>query len=333
MNVIIANKYASMLQEIGIEVSKRLEGEYEVDEIIHNFKNFYFNKMILDITSLKNYQDIEILQKLSVSLDMDKIILLLDDSSSNDEFISNIISIGIYNFTKNVEGILYLYKHPNIYRDVAHLHHLDKEKVDDDKQSFIQHNIFVNNTQEKEPVNFKGPKSIGFVNVTEHAGATTLIYIIKKELEKFYTVVGIEIDKKDFKYFNDKDLISVDSNDVGNMVAKNTDKDVILVDLNKDSKVMDLCKEVIYLFEPSIIKLNKLVFSSSKILDNLKNKKLILNKSMLNSKDIIDFEYESRLKVYFNLPPLNDRESHNKEVISFLIKLGFIKLKNSVNNR
>ncbi len=54
---------------------------------------------------------------------------------------------------------------------------------------------------------------------------------------------------------------------------------------------------------------------------------------MLNSKDIIDFEYESRLKVYFNLPPLNDRESHNKEVISFLIKLGFIKLKNSVNNR
>ena len=121
MNVIVSNKYSSMLQNLNIEVIKTMNGQFDVDEIISNFKNFYFNRMILDVTALKNYSDISTLQKLSVALDMDKVILVLDDSSelSSRQFLSNIISIGIYNFAKNVEGILYLINNPNTYRDVA----------------------------------------------------------------------------------------------------------------------------------------------------------------------------------------------------------------------
>ena len=37
----------------------------------------FFQRMILDITALKDYRDIKTLQKLSISLDMDKVILLL----------------------------------------------------------------------------------------------------------------------------------------------------------------------------------------------------------------------------------------------------------------
>ena len=42
------------------------------------------------------------------NLDMDKVILLLDDSeeSSSTTYLSKLISMGIYNFTKNVEGIV-----------------------------------------------------------------------------------------------------------------------------------------------------------------------------------------------------------------------------------
>ena len=36
--------------------------------------------MILDITAIKDYKNIANIQKLSVSLDMDKVILLLDES-------------------------------------------------------------------------------------------------------------------------------------------------------------------------------------------------------------------------------------------------------------
>ena len=60
--------------------------------------------MILDITAIKDYKNIKNIQKLSISLDMNKIILLLDDSaeSTSTEYLSKLISMGIYNFTKNV---------------------------------------------------------------------------------------------------------------------------------------------------------------------------------------------------------------------------------------
>ena len=110
MNVIVSNKYQSMLENLGIDVIKNLNGEYDVDEIISTFQNFFYQRMILDITALKDYRDIKTLQKLSISLDMDKIILLLDDSpeSSSPAYLSKLISMGIYNFTRNMEGLQYL---------------------------------------------------------------------------------------------------------------------------------------------------------------------------------------------------------------------------------
>ena len=46
MNVIIANKYQTMLQSLNIDVIKVLTGEFEVDDIISSFQNFYFQRMI-----------------------------------------------------------------------------------------------------------------------------------------------------------------------------------------------------------------------------------------------------------------------------------------------
>ena len=127
MNVIIANKYRDALANLDIEVIKKLEGEFMVDEIIETFKNFFFQKMILDITALKDYKNIKTLQQLSLSLDMDRVILLLDGSpeTSDPEYLSDLISMRIYNFTMNVEGVKWLYEHPNSYRDVAQYHQLD----------------------------------------------------------------------------------------------------------------------------------------------------------------------------------------------------------------
>ena len=42
MNVIISNKYQSLLDKLDIEVIKRLDGEYEIDEIIEIFQNLFF---------------------------------------------------------------------------------------------------------------------------------------------------------------------------------------------------------------------------------------------------------------------------------------------------
>lgn len=314
MNVIIANRYETMLQSLSVDVIKSLSGEFEVDDIISQFQNFFFQRMILDITAIKNYKDIKTLQKLSISLDMDKVILLLDDSpeSSSSGYLSKLISMGIYNFTKNVEGIMYLYNNPNSYRDVAHIHQLEADAVNPQ--------VIVERYETSH-----GVRIIGIKNVTKQSGATTLTYMMKKELSKNYNVKAIEVDKRDFSYFQDKSLISTNNNEIGNIIAKNNNADIILVDVNDSQSAIGLCHDIIYLIEPSVIKLNKLMTLNGKVLATLKDKKIILNQSLLTSKDVLEFEYEAKLKVFYNMPPLDEREHEIMALNRFLVRLGFDK--------
>ena len=314
MNVIIANKYQTMLDSLNIDVIKRLNGQFDVDDIINQFQNFFFQRMILDITALKNYKDIKTLQKLSISLDMDKIIILLDDTveGSSDEFLSKLISMGIYNFTKNIDGIMYLYNNPNSYRDVAHIQQLDTTSTEQ---------VVV----EKFDTTVTGTRIIGIKNVTKQTGATTLTYMMKKQLEQHYSVVALEVNRDDFKYFHDKRMYSTTNSEIGNMIAKYNDKDVILIDVNDSTQALDLCHEVLYLVEPSVIKLNRLMLARPKTFKELKGKKIILNQSLLNPKDVLDFEYESGAKVFYNMPPLDEREKSIHALNVFLYKIGFTK--------
>lgn len=320
MNVIVANKYQSMLQGLSVDVIKTMYGEYTADEIISSFQNFYFQRMILDITAIKNYQDITNLQKLSISLDMDKVILLLDDSpeSTSPAYLSQLISMGIYNFTKNNEGIMYLYNNPNSYRDVAHIHQLNTVQQAEIQQPSIGVPIVQESYSDEQRI-------IGIKNITKQSGATTLTYMLKQQLRKNYNVAAIEMNKRDFMYFNDKELVNATNNDIGGVVSKNNGKDVILIDVNDSSQAEALCTEMIYLIQPSMIKLNKLLLTDRHILEKLQKKRIVLNQSMLNTKDVLDFEYESRLKVFYNVPPLNERDKDIYAIDAFLSKLGFIK--------
>lgn len=315
MNVIISNQANDLLSSMNIDVIKKINGVFSSDEIVSNFSNFYYEKLILDITALKDYTDIKNLQKLSINLDASKMIILLDGSSytSSSEFISKLISVGIYNFTKNVDGIMYLMSHPNSYKDVANL-----QKIDEQPDEYIK-------TQ------MGGTKIIGVKNLTDHAGSTTLIYKLKNQLEKNYKVIAIEIDKKDFVYFNDRNMFSFTNDQFNNELLKiNSDVEVILVDLN-NSNQEKCCNDVIYLLEPSIIMLNKLISRNRNILNNISGKKVILNKSMLSPKDINEFEMEANIKTFYSLPPINDRMP-SVAVDNFLVRLGFFKQKNSEEN-
>lgn len=323
MNVIISNKYQSMLEGLEIDVIKTLNGEFEVEEIINQFQNFFFQRMILDVTAIKNYRDIRNIQKLSISLDMDKIILLLDDSveGTSGDYLSKLISMGIYNFTKNAEGIMYLYNNPNSYRDVAHIQQLENNGTGEEVVVEKYENTAI------------GTKIIGLKNVTKQSGATTLTYIMRNVLKKNYSVVAIEVNKSDFRYFNDKSLISTTNFEIGNVIAKNNDNDIILVDINDSKQAEELCHEVLYLVEPSIIKLNRLMLVNPGIFKELgkKDSKIVLNQSLLSNKDVHDFEYESGVKIYYNMPPLDERSKQMDELNSMLVKLGFSKQDSELN--
>lgn len=314
MNVIVVNKYRDALATLDIEVIKKLDGEFSVDEIIDQFKNFFFQRMILDITALKDYKDIKTLQKLSLSLDMDRLILLLDGSPevTNPEYLSDLISMRIYNFTMNVDGIMYLYNNPNSYRDVAQYHQLDT--THDSAPTIITTQV----------IGGSSTIVLGIKNVTEGAGATTLTYIMKKQLERNYNVTALELDKHDFMYFGDKNMYSINAMELGNNLSKFSSSDVILVDMNNSPAAEGVIKDVLYLVEPSKIKLNKLLARNPKAFDKYKGKKIVLNKSLLSSHDVLDFEYETNSKTFYNLPPLYDQENKNATLDALLSKMGFV---------
>ncbi len=313
MDTVISNKYSSVLNELDIEVSKKLEGEYTVDEIISQFKNFFFNKMFLDITAIKDYKDLTNLQKLSMSIDMDKVILLLDkdDSISDSEpFLAKLVNMGIYNFTKDQNNLMYLYTNPNVYRDVAYL-----QKIDTGEN---------NNTTTDSSHSVSNKRIIGIKNITDSAGATSLIYMLKKVLSSYYSVMALEVDKRDLTYFKDKDTLTVKDDEINNIISKYNSIDIFLLDLNKSNKDY-LCTDVLYLVEPSILKLNKLAIINPKIINDIKGKKVVLNKSLLSESEIADFEVETRIKVYYNIPPLNDKKDNSDILSPLLEKLGYIK--------
>ncbi len=320
MNVIVSNKYQNMLATLDIDIIKSINGEFEVEELANIFTNFYFNKMIIDITAIKGYQNIKNIQKLSVNFDPNKIILLLDDSAmvNSGRYLSGLVSMGIYNFTRNINAIKFLIENPNSYKDVAQYHNLNGNN-DDDTSVY---------TDTFSGTGSGGLRIIGFKNVTSHAGATTLIYMLKRHLEVAYNVVAIEVDNEDFKFLNDKSLKSTTSLDLSYAIANNPEAEVILLDLN-DSTQDNVCNEIIYLIEPGLIKLNKLIRKDREAFEKLKDKKIVLNKSVLTSKDINDFEHEANSRVFYNIPYLDDKKEHEPVLDDFLVALGFSRINGS----
>ena len=331
MNVIIANKYSQMLSNLKIDIIKNVQGEFQVDDIVGNFQNFFFNKMILDITAISDYKNIATIQKLSFGLDMSKVILLLDDSPevNSPSYISELISMGIYNFTRNIDAVAYLVNNPNSYKDVAQYHILGSSgALADGKSNISLDPGQVNSNFLNESVNkmFMGTRVIAIKNLTEGAGATTLTYMMKKALQKNYKVLALEVDKNDFIYFNDGDLRSVTSGELESITKNpNSDYEVILIDINDSDKISTI-NEVLHIIEPTTIKLNKLIRLDRLALEKMKNYQLVLNKSMLNEKDVQEFEYESRCKTFDNLPYLDDKADKNDSINKFLYRLGFDKM-------
>lgn len=363
MNVIIANKYKDALSNLDIDVIKRLDGEFDIDTIIDTFANFYFNRMILDITAIKDSFNIATIQRLSASLDATKIILFLsDDPRINNSYLSKVISLGIYNFTGDIAGVTYLMENPNSYRDVAQYHDL---AMNDEKNLNMNMNApmgggmggFAPNVQYQPPANnmqtaqpfqaFMGPsyngstdpnfnsgvgsntKIIGFKDLTDDAGSTTLIYMLKKNLAN-RKVLAVEINNNDFSYFNDNELMSVTANNISNVRGKFNQFDIVLIDLNNSNLDTDgTCTDVIYLLEPSTIKLNTLIRRDRQALERIKDKKIVLNKSLLTMSDVKEFEYEAKVKMFYNIPPLDERKDSQMVLDSFLEKLGIYSNGNS----
>ncbi len=328
MNVIIANEQQQSLSSLDIDIIKTVTGSYEAKEIVEMFKNFFFNKMILDVTAIKGYDNPNNYQALAQQMDPEKVVLYIPENSKlcTATFLSRIITYGLYNFTTNLDGIKYLLQKSNTYKDVEHILQMAGQAVQ------VPAATAVSNTNNSVTNQNNNSIIMGFRSITDNAGSTTLIYMLKKELEATLntTILAIEVDKRDFIFFNQKNMISTTKENLKDIIASNSQVPVILIDLNTYPHD-EVCHEVFYLIEPSVIKLNKLIRREPGAFSRVKNKKIILNKSLLSSKDMSDFEIESSVRVAYNMPPLDERQ-RNGAINDFLTRTGLISRGSSNNN-
>ena len=76
MNVIVSNKQKDVLDNSSIDAIKDLNGLFAVNDLINNFKNYYYTKMILDATAIVDFVKQETLDQLVKGIGADKLIIL-----------------------------------------------------------------------------------------------------------------------------------------------------------------------------------------------------------------------------------------------------------------
>ena len=340
MNVIVANERSNDLATLNVDIIKSVTGVFDSFEIAEMFRSFFYNKLLIDVTALKNPEDIRSYEDIVQSLDADKVIFLMPEGSKlcTASFLSQLVSIGIYNFTSNLSGVDYLIKKTNTLKDVEHIvssSHAQKSAEAGAAVATVTSATSHPVEKVEEKIELDGCRIIGFRNLTISSGATTLIYMIKKELAFTYgqdNIAALEINKNDFIMFNEQNMFSCRNNDLDTNLEKLAKFNVVLVDLN-DCSDDSFCKEVIYLVEPSTFKLNRLLRRNSDVFTKLKDKKVVLNQSLLLNNDVFDFEKEAEIKVFFNIPPLDDRK-RNGIITEFLEHLGLfgVDIRHSAGN-
>ena len=60
------------------------------------------------------------------------------------------------------------------------------------------------------------------------------------------------------------------------------------------------------------------------IFSKLAGRKIVLAQSILSDSDIKEFEYEANIKIFFVMPPLDERENNSEVLQNLLNRIGII---------
>lgn len=304
MYIIIKNENSRIINNLTVNVSKTLVGDFTREDLDRELNLINYDKVIVDITSIRNYYDDNYLYKfLEFFRSPSDVILLLNDGfvANSKHFLSKLISKGYYNFATTDSAVNRLLERNNTIDDV-------KEYMDGN--DFLKTNSIVSGIDKNKK--FETDKLIiGIENGFPHSGATTLMYMLVKEIGKSKKVKGIEMINNDSLFFRDDRIISCESRIQFETIVKTlNDIDVYIVDLN-GSDVKEICNKVIYLIEPGTTKINKVVKGDREIYEMLKNSNVVLNRSNIKDDEMKTFEYETKFKVVGNVPNLNERLDSN----------------------
>ena len=312
MFVVIKNERSNIINTLVVNTVKTMVGEFTRDDIERELNNVVYDGVIVDLTAIKNYYDYNYLFSfLEYFRNPSDIIILLNDSfiANSKDFLEKLISKGYYNFATTDSGVNSLIERKNTFEDVSkYLNGYDFLKVDS-----IVSDKEIDNKFESDKI------IVGIENGVPHSGATTLMYMLVKQISKYNSVKGIEMFKDDSLYFKDDRVVTCQSRaQFETIISSLKDVDIFIVDLN-GSDVRNLCNKIIYLVEPGASKINKVVKGDRDTYNKLVNSYVVLNRSNIKNEDIGTFEYETKFKVVGNIPNLNERLDSN-DALDGLVK-------------
>ena len=345
MNVIVVNQNSKMLEQLDIDIIKKIDGQYSVSELLSKFVNLYFEKLIIDVTAIENYKSPEVMADFAKKIDASRVILLLsgEPEVTSTAYLANLVRSGIYNFTRNIEGIKFLYGTPNTLDNVKYL--LEEKTVQNVEPvvstgivtpaplppggSYSQPNASTPQTPTMSGAGVTyglgNKKIIGLSNLTVHAGASTLTNMMVRQLNNHHIPAkGIEMSRQDLLYYRSDNLIScMNRIDLERALRDFKDIPAIIIDLNEFPEASKFCSDILYLVEPSFIRLTKCIKRNKNAFIEKKDEKIVLNMSFVSEDEVYDFEIETGVKVFENIPPINDRDTDSPEINRLLSKLGF----------
>lgn len=315
MYIIIKNENSRIINNLTVNVSKTLVGDFTREDLNRELSFINYDKAIVDITSIRNYYDDNYLYSfLQFFRSPSDVILLLNDGfvANSKHFLSKLIEKGYYNFATTDSAVNRLLEKNNTIEDVRDY----MEGYD-----FLKTDSIVSGIEKSDK--FETDKFIiGIENGLAHAGATTLMYMLVKEISKLKNVKGVEMIKNDSAFFNDDKVISCESKiQFENIVKTLKDIDVYVVDLN-GTDVKEICNKIIYIIEPGTTKINKVVKGNRENYEKLKNVDIVLNRSNIKDEELNNLQYETKFKIVGNVPNLNERLDSNEsldKLVNYLI--------------
>lgn len=315
MYIIIKNENSRIINNLTVNVSKTLVGDFTREDLNRELSFINYDKAIVDITSIRNYYDDNYLYSfLQFFRSPSDVILLLNDGfvANSKHFLSKLIEKGYYNFATTDSAVNRLLEKNNTIEDVKNY----MEGYD-----FLKTDSIVSGIEKSDK--FETDKFIiGIENGLAHAGATTLMYMLVKEISKLKNVKGVEMIKNDSAFFNDDRVISCESKiQFENIVKTLKDIDVYVVDLN-GTDVKEICNKIIYIIEPGTTKINKVVKGNRENYEKLKNVDIVLNRSNIKDEELNNLQYETKFKIVGNVPNLNERLDSNEsldKLVNYLI--------------
>ena len=125
MNILVANLYKDYIVKYDLNIMKEFTGEFDGEEVLSMLKGITYEKLIIDLTAIRKYNDLNSIRKLTKEIESNRIVLVLanDPICKSDYYTSNLVNMGLYNFTMIPGEITTLLVAPRTYEEAKNVNY------------------------------------------------------------------------------------------------------------------------------------------------------------------------------------------------------------------